>query len=159
MKYFAVLDTNVLVSAMLRVGSVPGHVAEEAMNGDIIPVLNDEILAEYEEVLRSTPKRTSPSETSSRQSFHICFATVRLPAQTRHGRWISPISKCITATCFSLQLLIGSAGKSSAGTCPTRWTPIPSSSRLETLSLRMEHRKFSTATKAASSPATSTRLS
>ena len=36
MKYFAVLDTNVLVSAMLRVGSVPGHVAEEAMNGDII---------------------------------------------------------------------------------------------------------------------------
>ena len=52
MKYYAVLDTNVLVSAMLRVGSVPGHVAEEAMIGDIIPVLNNEILAEYEEVLR-----------------------------------------------------------------------------------------------------------
>ena len=52
MKYYAVLDTNVLVSAMLKMGSVPGQVAAEAMNGDIIPVLNDDILAEYEEVLR-----------------------------------------------------------------------------------------------------------
>lgn len=52
MKYYAVLDTNVLVSAMLRLGSVPGQVAAEAMNGDIIPVLNDEILEEYEDVLR-----------------------------------------------------------------------------------------------------------
>ena len=52
MKYYAVLDTNVLVSALLRLGSVPGQVAAEAMNGDIIPVLNDEILEEYEDVLR-----------------------------------------------------------------------------------------------------------
>ncbi len=52
MKYYAVLDTNVLVSAMLRLGSIPGQVAAEAMNGDIIPVLNDEILEEYEDVLR-----------------------------------------------------------------------------------------------------------
>lgn len=52
MKYYAILDTNVLVSAMLKAGSVPGLVALEAMSGDIIPVLNDEILAEYEDVLR-----------------------------------------------------------------------------------------------------------
>mgnify|MGYP007069882917 CR=1 FL=1 len=39
MKYYAVLDTNVLVSALLKMGSVPGQVAEEALNGDIIPVL------------------------------------------------------------------------------------------------------------------------
>lgn len=52
MRYYAVLDTNVLVSAMLKTGSVPGLVAAEAMNGDIIPVLNDGILAEYEDVLR-----------------------------------------------------------------------------------------------------------
>ena len=51
MKYYAVLDTNVLVSAMLKTGSVPGQVAAEALNGDIIPVLNDEIIAEYEDVL------------------------------------------------------------------------------------------------------------
>jgi len=52
MKYYAVLDTNVLVSAMLKASSVPGIVTAEAMTGDIIPVLNDEILAEYEDVLR-----------------------------------------------------------------------------------------------------------
>ena len=52
MKYYAILDTNVLVSAMLKTGSVPGQVAEEALKGDIIPVLNDDILAEYEDVLR-----------------------------------------------------------------------------------------------------------
>lgn len=51
MKYYAVLDTNVFVSAMLKIGSVPGQVAAEALNGDIIPVLNDDILAEYEDVL------------------------------------------------------------------------------------------------------------
>ena len=52
MKYYAVLDTNVIVSAMLKADSVPGMVTAEAMKGDIIPVLNNEILAEYENVLR-----------------------------------------------------------------------------------------------------------
>ena len=51
MKYYAVLDTNVLVSAMLKTGSVPGHVVAEALQGDIIPVLNGDILTEYEDVL------------------------------------------------------------------------------------------------------------
>lgn len=49
---YAVLDTNVLVSAMLKNSSVPGQVAAEALKGDIIPVLNDEIIAEYEDVLK-----------------------------------------------------------------------------------------------------------
>ena len=52
MKYYAVLDTNVLVSALLKPGSVPELVVREGMNGDLIPVLNDDILAEYEDVLR-----------------------------------------------------------------------------------------------------------
>lgn len=51
MRYYAVLDTNVLVSAMLKTGSVPGQVAAEALYGDIIPILNEEIIAEYEDVL------------------------------------------------------------------------------------------------------------
>lgn len=55
MKYYAVLDTNVLVSAMLKIGSVPFDVVMEALKGDIIPLLNDEILAEYTGVL-SRPK-------------------------------------------------------------------------------------------------------
>ena len=51
MTYYAVLDTNVLVSALLKNGSVPWQVAEEALHGDLIPVLNDDILIEYEDVL------------------------------------------------------------------------------------------------------------
>lgn len=50
MRYYAILDTNVLVSAMLKAGSVPGKIAAEALNGDIIPVINDDIIAEYEDV-------------------------------------------------------------------------------------------------------------
>ena len=50
MHYFAVIDTNVLVSAMLKFQSVPGQVANEALLGKIIPLLCDEIVAEYREV-------------------------------------------------------------------------------------------------------------
>ena len=64
MKYYPILDTNVLVSAMLKIGSVPGIVAAEAMCGDIIPVLNEEILAEYEDVLRR-PKFKFPERAVS----------------------------------------------------------------------------------------------
>lgn len=51
MKYFTVIDTNVLVSAMLKWQSVPGSVMEFALEGFIIPVLNKEIVAEYRAVL------------------------------------------------------------------------------------------------------------
>lgn len=51
MKYFAVIDTNVLVSAMLKWQSVSGSVMEFTLEGFIIPVLNKEIVAEYRAVL------------------------------------------------------------------------------------------------------------
>ncbi len=51
MKYYAVLDTNVLVSAMLKEGSLPWQVLKEALDGCIIPLLNGDILNEYGEVL------------------------------------------------------------------------------------------------------------
>lgn len=51
MRYFAVIDTNVLVSAMLKWESVPGSILNLAMDGPIVPVLNDAILREYREVL------------------------------------------------------------------------------------------------------------
>ena len=51
MRYYVVLDTNVLVSALLKVGTAPFLVTSEALTGDIIPVLNEEIISEYEEVL------------------------------------------------------------------------------------------------------------
>ena len=55
MKYYAVIDTNVLVSALLKNGSLPSLVIAESLKGDIIPVVNEEILAEYKDVL-SRPK-------------------------------------------------------------------------------------------------------
>ena len=55
MKYYAVMDTNVLVSAMLKWQSVPGKILELAFSGLIIPLFNDEILSEYKIVL-SRPK-------------------------------------------------------------------------------------------------------
>lgn len=52
MKFYAVIDTNVLVSALLRWDSVPGAVLEQALVGSIIPLLSEEIMEEYEKVLR-----------------------------------------------------------------------------------------------------------
>ena len=52
MPCYAVIDTNVLVSALLRWDSVPGRLLEQALTGSIIPLLCDEIMAEYENVLR-----------------------------------------------------------------------------------------------------------
>lgn len=51
MRYFAVLDTNVLVSALLGKNSIPAKILDEATNGRIAPLFNDGILAEYEDVL------------------------------------------------------------------------------------------------------------
>ena len=41
-----------LVSALLNAESIPGKVVQEALAGNIIPLYNDEILREYNEVLR-----------------------------------------------------------------------------------------------------------
>lgn len=49
---YGVIDTNVLVSAMLKWNSVPGCVLTHVFGGDLIPVFNEEILGEYREVLR-----------------------------------------------------------------------------------------------------------
>ena len=60
MKYYAVLDTNVVVSAMLKWQSVPGEILLSTFNGVIVPVLNDEILAEYRTVLSRPKFRLTP---------------------------------------------------------------------------------------------------
>ena len=51
MIYYAVIDTNVIVSSMLKGTSIPGIIVSKALDGPIIPLLNDEILKEYREVL------------------------------------------------------------------------------------------------------------
>lgn len=51
MHYYAVIDTNVLVSAMLKSQSVPWEIMKEALLGDLMPLLCNEIVSEYREVL------------------------------------------------------------------------------------------------------------
>lgn len=60
MKYFAVIDTNVLVSAAMAFNrsnedSSPYIILANILAGKIIPLYSDEIIAEYQEVL-SRPK-------------------------------------------------------------------------------------------------------
>lgn len=51
MKYYAVIDTNVVVSSLLNPNSVPGTLLKFVATGIIIPFINDEILSEYIEVI------------------------------------------------------------------------------------------------------------
>lgn len=56
-KFFAVIDTNVIVSALIskNIDSNPGKVFRAIVQERIVPLYNDEILAEYRCVL-SRPK-------------------------------------------------------------------------------------------------------
>lgn len=50
-KFYAVIDTNVIVSSMFKSDSIPGKIVDMMMLGRIVPLLNEEILAEYVNVL------------------------------------------------------------------------------------------------------------
>ena len=79
MKIYAVIDTNVIVSAMLKQSSIPGLVLEFALSGVIIPVLNEEIVCEYRTVLM-------------REKFHLNTEIVNDLIQTLeyYGEYIKP---------------------------------------------------------------------
>ena len=51
MKYYAVIDTNIVISSMLKPESNPGQIINYVSMGVIVPILNDEILQEYEDVM------------------------------------------------------------------------------------------------------------
>ena len=57
---YAAIDTNVLVSALLNSRSNPGQVLLSVFNGETIPLINEEILAEYREVLARKKFRFPP---------------------------------------------------------------------------------------------------
>ena len=50
-KIYAVIDTNIVVSALLKMDSYPGSVIVEIFNNRVIPLVNKEIRDEYKEVL------------------------------------------------------------------------------------------------------------
>ena len=62
MKYYAVIDTNVFVSALLspKEGVATKKIWEYVYNGTIIPLLNAEILTEYATVLHRGHFRINP---------------------------------------------------------------------------------------------------
>ena len=51
MRYYAVIDTNVIVSAMLKWDSVPGQVVRFVFEGKIVPLLHSAVVEEYHKVL------------------------------------------------------------------------------------------------------------
>ena len=51
-KIYAVLDTNIIISSLIKKDSNPGKVLKMALSGKIIPVMHRKIQAEYWEVCR-----------------------------------------------------------------------------------------------------------
>ena len=51
MIFYAVIDTNIIVSSMLKHDSNPGLIVDYVTVGTIIPLLNEEIINEYIKVL------------------------------------------------------------------------------------------------------------
>ena len=66
MQCYAVVDTNVIVSALIakKTYSPPRQVFRAMLSGDIIPLYHSDILSEYEEVL-------------SRKKFHLNSETIQ----------------------------------------------------------------------------------
>ena len=52
MTYYAVIDTNVIVSSLMMWDSIPADVLNHVYHKKIVPIVNVDILKEYEEVLK-----------------------------------------------------------------------------------------------------------
>ena len=79
MIYFAVIDTNVLISGMLKSPSIPNEIIKKCLAGNIIPLINEKILTEYREV-------------TARPKFHFPISAVDtlLKGIIRRGLWQIP---------------------------------------------------------------------
>ena len=81
MKYYAVIDTNVIVAALLTKNrdSATLRVVNAVLDGTIIPLYHQEILEEYNEVLH-------------RPKFHLRESTIQLVlnAVTQYGMEVFP---------------------------------------------------------------------
>ena len=64
-----VLDTNVLVSALLNSFRAPGRVLDLALAGELIVAHDDRILAEWQEVLRREKFGFAPADVDALLSF------------------------------------------------------------------------------------------
>lgn len=80
MTYYAVIDTNVLISALLKENSVPAKIIEYIADGIIIPLVSDNIIREYVSV-------------TGRAKFHFPPVNVRkmIDDIMARGEWIKEI--------------------------------------------------------------------
>ena len=62
MKYYAVIDTNVVVSFLWKDNSVPGEIIKLIFKDKIVPILNEEIINEYYDVLTRNKFRFSQNK-------------------------------------------------------------------------------------------------
>ena len=60
MTYYAVIDTNVIVSSMLKTNSIPGLIVNLIHRNVIVPLLNANIIEEYYEVLSRNKFEIAP---------------------------------------------------------------------------------------------------
>jgi putative PIN family toxin of toxin-antitoxin system len=69
-----VLDTNVLLSGLIRGGGPPGRIVDALRTGAVLPVVDDRILDEYERVLRRPffSRYFGQTEIDSVLSFVVC---------------------------------------------------------------------------------------
>lgn len=81
MEYYAVIDTNVLLSALLskKEDSAAVRVLDAVFEGKIIPLYHQDILMEYNEVLH-------------REKFHLCEKVIRtvIDAVRQYGVEVFP---------------------------------------------------------------------
>ena len=82
-----VLDTNVIVSALLRSGGLPEAMFNLAMASEIQACVSDPILAEYEEVLRRPrlaihPHKVAVAVARIRAATMLVLPTARVTAAT-----------------------------------------------------------------------------
>lgn len=72
---YAVIDTNVIVSALITKNSEATtiHVIRAVLNGQVVPVYNKAILREYEEVLKRKKFHLDESVVDSMISYFMAF--------------------------------------------------------------------------------------
>ena len=54
MIYYAVIDTNIIVSSLIKGDSIPGFIMNLIGNHTIIPIVHNDLIKEYEDVLKRT---------------------------------------------------------------------------------------------------------
>ena len=101
--FYAVIDTNVLVSAMLNMNSTPGKVIQSVFIGDTIPMMNEEMVNEYHDVL-TREKFHFPCELVDVVLKRFMASGVRVSIQSEDNLEVSdPKDRCFYAVTMAVR--------------------------------------------------------